>query len=130
MSQLKFKLVSSTPPRKYSEAFKRKVVKEYEEGTLTKVQLMRKYQLRGKSSVLAWCRKFGKFDHSSPRNPHQVMKDPKDKLIKELQKKLKYAEEKIIVYDRLMEITNKQLDSDVKKKIEERLSEVLKQEKK
>ena len=50
------------------------------------------------------------------------MKDPQKQRIKELEKKLKAAEFKLNVYDKLIEITNPQLDPDVVKKIEAELS--------
>jgi hypothetical protein len=50
-----------SPPRKFSESFKKQVVKEFEQGYLNKDQLQIKYGLRGNSAVLNWCRKYGKF---------------------------------------------------------------------
>jgi hypothetical protein len=55
------------------------------------------------------------------------MKDPQKQLIRELEKKLKEAEEKLKVYDKLIEITNRELDKDIVKKIEAELSKSLHQ---
>ena len=55
------------------------------------------------------------------------MKDPQKHRIKELEKKLKAAELKLKVYDKLIEITNRELDEDVVKKIEAELSRSLHQ---
>jgi transposase-like protein len=115
---------------RYSDAFKRKVVKEYEQGRLNKNDLQRKYGISGKSAVLEWCKKFGKLADSSSGNQPRTMKDPKDKRIKELEKKLKDAELKLLVYDKLIEVTNRQLDADIIKKIEAKLSESWQQDKK
>lgn len=115
------------PAKKFTEVFKKKVVREYERGLLNKDQLMRKYQLGGKSLVLEWCRKYGKFAYVLPADNGRPMKDPQKQRIKELEKKLKAAEQKLKVYDKLIEITNRELDEDIVKKIEARLSRSLHQ---
>jgi hypothetical protein len=53
------------------------------------------------------------------------MKDPQKQRIKELEQKLRAAEEKLKVYDKLIEVTNRELDTDIVKKIEAKLSESL-----
>jgi transposase len=121
MEQLKITLRKSKPERKYSEAFKRQVVKEFEQGVLNKDQLQLKYDIGGNSRILTWCRKYGRLAYptSSTGRP---MKDPQKQRIKELEAKLKAAEQKLLVYDKLIEVTNRELDIDVIKKIEARLS--------
>ncbi len=49
------------------------------------------------------------------------MKDPQKQRIKELEKKLKAAELK--VYDKLIEVTNREWNTDIVKKFEAKLSE-------
>ena len=56
------------------------------------------------------------------------MKDPQKQRIRELEKKLKQAEDKLVIYDKLIEVTNRQLDEDVIKKIEAKLQESLRKE--
>ena|SRR5215207_4822179 len=120
----KVNLINNGPKqRHYSEVFKRKVVQEYENGQLNKEQLRNKYQLKGKSQVLKWCRKFGKFDYTTHHTLGRLMKDPQKQRIRELEKKLRAAELKLKVYDKLIEVTNRELDADIVKKIEARLSE-------
>ncbi len=51
------------------------------------------------------------------------MKDEQKARIKQLEKQLKEAELKIKIYDKLIEVTNRELDTDVIKKIEAKLSE-------
>ena len=109
-------------PTIYSEVFKKQVVREYEQGLLNKDQLMEKYGIKGKSRVLEWCRKYGKFAYDLPSSKGRPMKDPQKQRIKELEKKLKAAELKLKVYDKLIEVTNRELDADIIKKIEARLS--------
>jgi len=119
----------SSPPKKYSEAFKRRVVQEYEQGKMNKDQLMVKYGIKGKSVVLEWCRKYGKFTYTDKGRLGRPMKDPQKQRIKELEAKLREAELKLKVYDKLIEVTNRELDADVLKKIEARLSESWQQKK-
>jgi len=125
MGQLRIVLKKGKPQPKFSETFKRVVVREFEQGLLNKDQLQRKYGLGGNSTVLKWCRKYGKFAYYSPLQNGRPMKDPQKQRIKELEKKLKAAELKLKVYDKLIEITNRELDQDIIKKIEAELSKSL-----
>jgi transposase len=117
------------PQRKFSEAFKKAVVREFEQGLLNKDQLQRKYGLGGNSTVLKWCRKYGKFAYPKQHSTGRPMKDPQKQRIKELEAKLKAAEGKLKVYEKLIEVTNRELDQDVVKKIEAKLQGSLQQKK-
>ena len=46
--------------RRYSESFKKNIVRQVESGKLTKDGAKYKYNIGGKSTVLNWCRKYGK----------------------------------------------------------------------
>lgn len=129
MGQLKVTLKSSRPVKRYSEGFKKQVVKEFEQGVLNKDQLQVKYGIGGKSRVLQWCRKYGKFDYQSPTSNGRPMKNTEQRRIKELEKKLKAAEQKLIVYDKLIEVTYRELDPGIIKKIEAELQKSLQQRK-
>lgn len=128
MGQITIVTKRSSPPRKFSEAFKKQVVREFERGYLNKDQLMIKYGVKGKSAVLNWCRKYGRFVYPKSTSTGRPMKDPQKQRIKELEKKLKQAEEKLIIYDKLIEVTNRQLSEDVIKNIEAKLQESLRKE--
>lgn len=130
MEQLRIRLKSNGPAKRYSEAFKKQVVQEFEKGLLNKDQLQIKYGIAGKSRVLEWCRKYGKFAYNTPTQNGRPMKDPQKQRIKELEKKLKAAELKLKVYDKLIEVTNRELDQDIIKKIEAELSRSLHQKSK
>lgn len=119
--------VKITQSPSYSLAFKKQVVREFEAGQLSKNELQRKYNIGGNASVLRWCKQFGRFDHSTPSQINRPLKDLQQERIKELEKKLAEAELKLLVYDKLIEVTNRQLSSDVLKKIEAKLSESLQQ---
>jgi len=129
MGPIKVSLKVTKPPVEYSEVFKRQVVREYEQGLMNKDQLKQKYGIKGKSRILDWCRKYGKFAYDLPSSNGRPMKDPQKQRIKELEKKLKAAELKLKVYDKLIEVTNRELDTDIIKKIEARLSESWQQKK-
>lgn len=128
MEQLKVLLRKGKPQQKFSEVFKRQVVREFEKGLLNKDQLQRKYGLGGNSTILKWCRKYGNFAYPKQPATGRPMKDPQKQRIKELEQKLKAAEQKLKVYDKLIEITNRELDQDIIKKIEAELSKSLHQE--
>src|SRR4029079_18288478 len=125
MGHLKVWFKVMKPQKIFSEAFKKQVVLEFEQGLLNKDQLQRKYGLGGNSRVLSWCRKYGKFAYNTPTQNGRPMKDPQKHRIKELEKKLKAAELKLKIYDKLIEITNRELDQDIVKKIEAELSKSL-----
>ena len=130
MRPLKIRISTVIPAIKYSEAFKKYVVREYEKGGLNKDQIRVKYGIMGKSRLLDWCRKYGKFDYSRQKVTGRPMKDIQKQRIKELENKLKAAEEKLRVYDKLIEITNRELNQDIVKKIEAELSKSWRQKKK
>jgi transposase-like protein len=66
MEQLTIKLKSGSPNPRFSEAFKKQLVREFEQGLLNKDQLRIKYGLGGNSTILRWCRKYGKFAYNTP----------------------------------------------------------------
>lgn len=112
----------------YSEAFKRKVVREYETGRLSKNELKRKYGVGGNATILKWCKKYGKLDYNTPQTFLSVKElEKQQQRIRELEKELKEAKLKLLVYDKLIEVTNRQLDVEIIKKIEAKLSESLQQ---
>lgn len=130
MQQLRIRLLTGLPKAIYGEAFKKQVVHEFEQGLANKDQLRVKYGIGGNSTILKWCRKYGKFAYSSRAENGRPMKDPQKQRIKELEKRLKAAELKLKVYDKLIEITNRELDKDIIKKIEAELSRSLEQKSK
>ena len=130
MQQVRIRIRTGVPFVQYSEAFKKQAVREFESGAFSKKQIQVKYGIKGKSRLLDWCRKYGKFDYQQRSTNGRPMKDPQKQRIKELEKKLKAAELKLKVYDKLIEVTNRELSTDVIKKIEAKLSESLQQKSK
>jgi transposase-like protein len=110
------------PQTNYSQAFKRQVVREYEQGILTKDAIMKKYNIGGHSTVLRWCRKYGKLHYSNKSATGRPLKDPQKRRIKQLEEELKEAREKILVYEKLIEVANREKGIDVRKNIVTKLS--------
>ena len=107
----------------YSEALKLQVVRQYEGGHFTKDDLMKKYKLGGHSLVLQWCRKYGKLYYSKSIRPGRPMKDPQKRKIKELEQALKEAREKIMVYEKLIEVAKRESGIEIIKNTDTKLSE-------
>jgi transposase len=112
------KEVKQAAPRpKYSEAFKRKVVAEYEKGILNKDQLQIKYGIGGNSVILNWCRKYGRLSYSVKSSIiGRPMKDPEKQRIKELEKQLADMKLKLGLYEKLIEITEREEGISILKK--------------
>lgn len=104
----------------YSEAFKRKVVMEVENGLLSKDGAKYRYGIVGNSRVLDWCRKYGRLQH--PKTQTRTMKTNDDtqrdtrKHIAELEKALDRANLKVAVYETILEVAKEKLGVDIKKK--------------
>ena len=107
----------------YSEAFKQKVVREYESSPMTKDALMEKYKIGGHSTVLDWLRKYGKLYYPKTTMIGRQMKDPQKQRIKELESALKESREKLLVYEKLIEIAKLESGIDILKNIDTKLSE-------
>ena len=114
-SRIKVKVI--LPAKAYSEAFKRNVVAEYERGILNKDELQRKYGIGGNSRVLEWCRKFGKLVYPERgTTTGRPMKDPQKQRIKELEKQLELEKLKVLAYEKLIEITEREEGISILKK--------------
>jgi transposase len=106
----------------YSEAFKRKVVMEVENGLLSKDGAKYRYGIRGKSEVLEWCRQFGRLRHPQTQTRTVTVKtineDVKSQLerrVRELEKALEEAQTKVEVYEALLEVAKEKTGIDIKK---------------
>ena len=93
------------PSGRFSMAFKKKVVAEFERGFLNKDQLQVKYGIRGNSTVLKWCRKYGKLHYAQKGDLGRPMKDPQKQRIKDLEKQLADAKLQIEAYEKLIAIS-------------------------
>lgn len=122
--KIKYKIVIERSPPKISEAFKRQVVSEYERGGITKDAIAAKYGIKGHSTVLRWCRKYGKFDYSSLETKRlgRPLMDPLQRRIKELEaavaerdRSLQTAQQKIYALETLVKEIEKVSKGIVKK---------------
>lgn len=105
------------PLKSYSESFKRMVVKEYEQGILNKDTIQKKYGIGGNSRVLTWCRKYGKLYYQDSTQPQgRPMKDPQKQRIKVLEQQLRDAQLKLIAYEKLISIAEKEEGISILKK--------------
>ena len=96
-------IVKGTPQvQAYSEAFKQTVDREYERGILNKDQIQIKYGIGGNSSVLEWCRKYGKLHYPKKGFLGRPMKDPQKQRIRELEKQLEEVKLKVLAYEKLI----------------------------
>ena len=76
---------------RYSEAFKRHVVKEIEEGKFNSLrEAKEKYGVKGEVTINRWLKKYGK-NHLLPRKVRIEMPDEQD-TIKQLKKRIKQLE--------------------------------------
>lgn len=110
---------------KYSEAFKWQVVQDVVTGKLTKESARQAYNIKSNCAILYWMRKFsGNNDyrqtHSLTNNvaamhsskEQQALKDR----IKELEEELQRANLRADLWQTMIEVAEKQLQIDIKKK--------------
>jgi len=114
----------------YDETFKRKVIDEYLAGGISKMDLLRKYNIRTKSGIQRWMKKFGYTDvyksteikftsiTSADLAKKIDLKNDSDllKKIRELERQL--AEEKLRseAYARIIDKAEKELKIPIRKK--------------
>jgi len=119
--------------QKIPEQTKRKIVKEVLSGAITKEQARRIYNLKGKSAVLSWMRKFaGLSIKSYGIDPVPILLSERKNIlekemeseenkklkarIKELENELQFAELKGRAYQIMVEIAKKEYGLDLEKK--------------
>jgi transposase len=105
-----------SPPQTYSEVFKRQVVKEFELGLFTKAELRRRYSIRGNSCIYRWLKKYGKFTYKDKLTIGRPMKDSQSQRIKELEALLSKKEEELKVFQKFIEIAERELKIEIVKK--------------
>ena len=106
---------------RYSEAFKKQVVKEYEAGAST-YRLRQKYGIKGGSTISTWVKKYGR---EGSRYELMVMQKPEEReRIKQLEKRIQELEKALaqVTLDKLMleslvEVIEEEEGGEVKKNI-------------
>ena len=112
--------------RDYSLGFKLEVVSEVETGEMTYKQAQRKYGIQGRSTVLVWLRKHGRLDWK--RNATMTEKAKPSERIRELERKLRRLKQEKEILNRAIDLADKELKTDIRKKYLALLSEASKQQ--
>lgn len=111
----------------YSLSFKLQLVEEIEQGHLTKTQAKLKYGIQGDSTITKWLKKYGNFDWEN-RLSYSMSETPEQKIL-ELEAKIKLlekqkaraehlaerADKKVIIFDMLVELAEKEYNIDIRK---------------
>lgn len=122
----------------YSLSFKLQLVAEIEQGILTKSQAKLKYGIQGDSTVRKWLQKYGTFDWEH-KTETIMSKTPEQKIL-ELEAKVKLlekqknraehlaerADKKVITFDMLVDMAEKEYDIQIRKNYKPGLSTTLK----
>lgn len=105
--------------RKFSEEFKRNLVREFEKGMFSVVQLEKLHGI-GNTIIYKWIYKYSTFNEKGSRIIE--MKDSSSQKVKNLEKRIKELERtvglkqiKIDYLDKMIEIAKDELDIDIKK---------------
>jgi transposase-like protein len=102
--------------KRYSVAFKKKVVQELDKGLLNMVELRAKYGIGGKSSIAKWSKKYGNLRFNEKAQVGRPMKDKLKQRIKELERQLADEKFKVLAYETLIEIVKEEDGIDLLKK--------------
>lgn len=103
--------------RDYNLGFKLSVVSQVEKGELTYKQAQKMYGIQGRSTVLVWLRKHGILDWTKPR--YQFMPKSKEtpaQKIKRLERELADEKLKNKVLNNLIDISDQQYKTKIRKK--------------
>ena len=101
--------------QKFTETFKRQVIAEVLSGRLSKEQARKQYQIRGKSLIINWIRKF---DLPTPIYMSEQSLNEKDlqTKIKRLERELEDAQLKAEEYSKMIDIAERELKISIRKK--------------
>lgn len=109
--------------RDYTLAFKQAVVDQVEGGELTYKQAQARYGIQGRSTVLRWLRRYGRQDwspgafHGTTRSATMPKSPPTpEQRIKELEEKLRLAEQKAEFFEAVVNVMEKDYGVTVKKR--------------
>ena len=114
----------------YSTSFKLQLVRELELGYLTRVQAMEKYGIQAGSTIRSWLKKYGNFDYDYTINQSKAMnKTPEQRIIEleqelllaqkkqaRLEHELDRADQKVILFDMMINITEEEFKIPIRKK--------------
>ena len=103
--------------RDYNLAFKLAVVSQVENGEMTYKQAQQRYGIQGKSTVLVWLRKHGNLNWQKP-NIHstRTMEETPAQKIKRLEKELEDERLKNLILNEMIDISDQQYGTSIRKK--------------
>ena len=118
----------------YSVSFKLQVVQEIELGQLSRAEVCYKYGIQAKSTIREWLRKYGNFDWEN--QSLTIMSKTPEQIILELEAKVKLlekqkaraehlaqrADKKVIIFDMLVDMAEKEYDIQIRKNYKPGLS--------
>lgn len=104
--------------RDYNLGFKLAVVSQVEKGEMTYKQAQKAYGIQGRSTVLVWLRKHGTLDWNKPkpRLARIQMKETPAQKIKRLEKELSDEKLKNKVLNTMIDISDQQYGTSIRKK--------------
>lgn len=116
--------------RDYNLGFKLSVISQVEKGEMTYKQAQKLYGIQGKSTVLVWLRKHGNLDWSKPKNfmSPKAKETPAQK-IKRLEKALADERLKNEVLNTMIDISDRQYGTSIRKNYLPKQSDTCKEEK-
>ena len=103
--------------RDYNLGFKLAVISQVEKGEMTYKQAQKAYGIQGRSTVLVWLRKHGILDWSQPRS--FIMPKSKEtpaQRIKRLERELSDEKLKNEILNRMIDLSDKQYGTGIRKK--------------
>jgi len=120
----------------YSQAFRRKVIEEYLTGNVSKMFLLRKYNIKMKSGIQRWMKLYGYKDNKQPviikfnavmchslikkMNTGKASKKQLEEKIRELERQLEDEKLRSEAYERIIEKAEKDLQVSIRKKFNTR----------
>lgn len=106
-------------PRKFTEDFKRKLVKEFEQGTMSVYQMSKLYSI-ATTQIYDWIYKFSIFNEKGSRIVE--MKDSQTTKLKDLEQRVKELEQnigqkqiKIEFLEKMIDLAKQEFNIDIKK---------------
>ena len=111
----------------YTIGFKLSIVSLVEQGDYTYKQAQKVYGIQGRSTVLVWLRKYGNLDWTNRVKRTMIRgKETPSQTIKRLEKELSDEKLKTEVLNHMIEISDKQYGTSIKKKYFTKQSDGLK----
>jgi transposase-like protein len=108
---------------RFTEAFKHHVVREVESGRISQSEANRKYGILGHSTILKWCRKYGKLPtRRITKSGLKKMDEREIELLrlenenKALRQELEDARFKNVVLETLVDVAERELKVPIRKK--------------